>query len=232
MTKVRNGFKGSVEGFFAGYERKFEPLTAVRTPGTPSPMVIGPVPDSPGWVYWRLYPWSTQRDIFQDVERGLSFQFPETYKIFLTMFHTLSLDLGFVRFPDTPMGSEEQRLRELLGDEQASVALERALLPFAWGGGGSSLLCFDRTLVWSEDTRIVSFREVGSEFVQEPVATTFGRYLDACAFFLRSEVDFLAISEDSPPAEERTPIFEDFLSLDPEGMAKLGRPFWLEVAGL
>jgi hypothetical protein len=222
------------ERFFYLYEERFAPLQAVRTPTTPEEMVVGEVADSPGWVYWRLYPWRPREDVLLPIERQIGLSFPVSFKSLFTGFRTLSLDLGFVRFPEAPLRHELDRLRYLLLEhEHTPRAVASALLPFAWDGRGDyGLLCFDRRPSLSNaETAIVCFRTFDRSFEIEPVASSFSGYRDACTYFLEDKTDFLGLGEEIVATEEeRRRSVEHFLDFDPSGMAAAGRAYWLKMA--
>jgi hypothetical protein len=221
------------EKLFYLYEERFAPLETVRTPTTPEEMVVGEVADSPGWIYWRLYPWGPGEDVFLPIERQVGLAFPDSFKSFFTRFRTLSLDLGFVRFPEAPLRHELERLRYLLLEyEHTPRVMAAALLPFAWDGRGDyGLLCFDRRAhLRGAETAIVCCRTFDGSFETEPVASSFSRYRDACVFFLEDKTDFLGWREETAATEgDRRRAFEEFLGCDPSGMATSGRAYWLKM---
>lgn len=214
------------ERFFYAYEERFAPLEVVRTPETPEQMVVGEVSDSPGWVRWRLYPWTTSTDVLGDLEQSTGLKSPAVFREFITTFHTLRLDLGFIRFPRTPIGREEKDIRRLLiGAPRDLIA--KGYLPIGWyeGRGESGLYCFELAGLRSEndDAPIACVRSRGAVEQRTSIASSLKVLIDALEFHLRSDVEFLGRNRLTDETDE---YFERFLAHDPETMASSGRAFW------
>jgi len=212
------------EQFFYAYEDRFKPLEVVRTPETPEEMVVSEVPDSPGWVRWRLYPWSDSTDIFSDLEQSTGLKCPAVFKDFLTTFHTLRLDLGFIRFPSTPLGRERKDIRRLHTSMPRDL-LATEFLPIGWyaGRGESGHYGFElagRSSARDAAISCVSYRATVEQRVV--IASSFETLISALEFHLRSEVEFFGRGRVDPEADR---AFEAFLSHDAV-MTNSGRAFW------
>lgn len=213
------------EPFFYAYEERFKPLEVVRTPDTPTEMEVREVSDSPGWVQWRFYPWSSSVDIFRPYEESTGLRFPELFKDFLTTFHTLRLDLGFIRFPGTPLRREGRDLGRLVAGTPQDV-LGTQILPFGWygGRGDSGVYGFKLTGCTSvEDAEIACVRYHARRDKGVTVAASFETFVAALEFQLRCDVDFLGRGRTDPDADRS---FEEFLGHDQAMLVGGGRSFW------
>ncbi len=219
-----------VHEFFIALERCYAPLYTPVTDDVDNTISIGPGLDS-DWVEWRPIVNSKDlSDIFSEFEKLFNQPLPSLFKEWYATYCTLSVDIGFLRFPANPPrrlgGPLLDFAREFIEDTANSTT--EGLLPFADEGFmGVGPVCFDSTAdASSEGWPIVLWDR--ERQTKQVLFSNFAKTLESCIAYMNrfAELKAAASEDRNDWRSVRSLCVTEVIKCDPSGAGGAGMLYW------
>ncbi len=132
-----------IEELYRLYLEKYGRIGLLRRPSVPKDMQDGS-PDSSGWVSWKPIPSRITKEQVKAVEVRSGLPFPALFTEYLTFYHTMEVDLGWIRIMGLPSDEGIKAIEKWVFEmDMSEPCIRNGYIIFGVDGDDLGYLCFD-----------------------------------------------------------------------------------------